>query len=234
MKSFKDIANHSSKQLGLAGLLLSSLVVANSALAAPIELVANGGFETGTLASWSTSGIAGSGPCPTANQDWNVSSVGTATQCNQVANPAGSTYAAYVMNDGTGPLTYQLFQSIFVPLGTTGGALSFDWSSNNLFDAGRTLSVVLNGNTVFTSSTIGDFNLGWVSVATDVSALLAAAAGSSITLQFDNFIPATWTGPAGLGLDNVSVQAQVPEPGVLGLFGAALLGAAFARKRKQA
>lgn len=232
MKSCKNIANNSSKHLGLAGLLLSSLVVTSSALAAPMELVANGGFETGTLASWSTSGLVGSGPCPIANQDWNVSTSGGATQCSGVSNPVGSTYAAYVMNDGTGPLTYQLFQSIFVPLGTTDGTLSFDWTSNNSFDAGRMLSVVLNGITVFTSSTSGNF--GWTPVATDVSALLAAAAGSSITLQFDNFIPSTWTGPAGLGLDNVSVQAQVPEPGVLGLFGVALLGAAFARKRKDA
>jgi hypothetical protein len=226
-----DIRNYASKKVGLAGLLLSALVAANAALAAPIELVNNGGFESGALGPWSTSGIAGGGPCPVENQDWNVSSVGTATQCVTVGNPAGSTFAAYVMNDGTGPLTYRLFESIFVPLGTNAGTLSFDWESTNLSDAGRNLAVLLNGNTVFNSSTSGNF--GWTPESFDVTALLAAAAGTTITLEFQNFIPATWSGPAGMGLDNVSIQAQVPEPGSLALLSLALIGAAFARRRQR-
>ena len=184
---------------------------ANVALAVPTELVSNGGFETGALGPWSTSGIAGGGPCPAANQDWNVSNSGAATQCLAVGNPAGSNFAAYVMNDGTGPLTYRLFESLFVPLGTNAGTLSFDWESNNPSDANRNLAVLLNGNTVFNSSTGGVF--GWTPVSVDVTALLAAAAGTNITLEFQNFIPATWTGAAGMGLDNVSIVAQVPEPG---------------------
>lgn len=224
-----------SKKLGLAGLLLSALVVSNSALAAPIELVANGGFETGALGPWTNSGLGASGTCPNANRDWNVSASATATGCRFPANPSGSTFAAYVMNDGTGPLTYQLIQSIFVPLGTTSGALSFDWTSVNGFDAGRTLRALINGTQVFSSSTGGNF--GWTTVGSiDVSALLAAAAGTSINVEFDNFIPQNWTGPAGLGLDNVSVtaEASVPEPGSIALLAVALLGPALASKRKQA
>ena len=70
----------------------------------------------------------------------------------------------------------------------------------------------------------------------DISALLATAAGTSINVEFDNAIPVTWSGQAGLGLDNVSVtaEASVPEPGSIALLAVALLGAALASKRKQA
>ena len=196
--------------------------------ASTIELVSNGGFEAGTLAAWTTSGLGTTGTCPSANRDWNVSTA-SSTGCSVVANPSGSTYAAYVMNDGTGPLTYSLSQSISVPLGTVGGTLSFDWTSVNLSDAGRSLTVTLGGTPVFSSSTFGNF--AWTLQSADVSALLAAAAGGSITLQFDNFIPSTWTGPAGLGLDNVSLAADVvPEPATLLLLGTGL-GAVAARRR---
>jgi hypothetical protein len=218
------------KRLLIASAVSATLGVVGLQPASAMQLVSNGGFETGDLTGWTTSGIAGAGPCPSANKDWNVSNNGAATGCNAVANPSGSTYAAYVMNDGTGPLTYKLFQSIFVPLGTVSGQLTFDWTTVNFSDAGRQLNALLNGATVFSSSTFG--STGWTPQSVDVSGILSAAAGTSITLEFDNFIPQTWSGPAGLGLDNVSLENVVPEPASLALLGLGLAGLGFSRRKK--
>jgi PEP-CTERM motif len=206
----------------------TALALGAGSRAEAVQLVTNGGFETGTLAGWTTSGL-GSGSCPSAPQDWNVSSSSN-TGCSGVSNPNSGTYAAYVMNDGPGPLTYQLFQTISDPASIMGGTLSFEWTSANTSDAGRTLTVSLAGTTVFNRSTYGDFD--WSTVTTDISALLAAHAGTSITLEIDNYIPQTWSGAAGLGLDDVSIVATVPEPATFALLGAAVTGLGLARRRK--
>ena len=210
---------------------------AAAAIAAPTQLVANGGFETGTLAGWTTTGL-GNGSCPSANQEWNVSSSGSATGCSAAANPSGSSFAAYVMNDGTGPLTYRLSQSFGVAAGTTGGAFSFDLSSINGSDSNRTLTVSLTDTTtlasaiLYSASTLS-FDATWQTLSGDISAFLAAAAGDTVLLSFDNFIPITWSGPAGLGVDNVSILANaVPEPASLALVCLALAGLAASRRRK--
>ena len=219
--------------------MLISTLCATAAFAAPSQLVNNGGFETGTLAGWSTTGL-GTGICPIANQEWNVSTTGTATGCTAVADPLGSAFAAYVQNDGTGPLTYKLSQSFGVAAGTTGGAFSFDLSSFNDADSGRTLNVSLTDEislasvTLYSASTTS-LDISWQTLGGDISAFLAGAAGNSVLLSFDNFIPSTWTGPAGLGIDNVSILAEVstvPEPASLALFGLGLAGLAASRRKQ--
>lgn len=223
----------------LATLLVSAGCV-TGALAAPVELVTNGGFETGNLSSWTTSGL-GSGSCPSANNDWNVSSSGSATGCSAVANPFGS-FAAYVMNDGAGSVTYRLAQTFGVAAGTTGGAFSFNLSSINTSSVDRTLTVSLTNQTtlasinIYSASTYSG-STAWQTYSTDISAFLAASAGSSVLLAFDNSIAAAWTGPAGLGIDNVSVLANVsavPEPGSLALLGLGLVGMVATRRKAKA
>jgi len=54
---------------------------------------------------------------------------------------------------------------------------------------------------------------------------VATGASTSIEFQVENY-------PAFFAIDDVSVD-QVPEPGSLALVGAALFGAAAARRRKQ-
>lgn len=223
----------------LATLLVSSCWL-TSAMAAPVELVTNGGFETGNLSGWTTSGL-GSGSCASNNRDWNVSASGSATGCSAVANPLGS-FAAYVMNDGNGALTYRLAQTFGVDAGTTGGLFSFNLSSINQSDASRTLTVSLTNQTtlasinVYSASTFSTSS-AWQMINTDISTFLASAAGDSVLLTFDNTILTAWTGPAGMGIDNVSILANVstvPEPGSLALLGLGLVGVAAGRRKTKA
>ena len=217
----------------LVGFLMSGGAQAST------ELVANGGFETGNLSGWASSGL-GNGTCPDNPQDFNVSTSGSATGCFAVSNPSGSTYAAYVMNDGTGPLDYVLSQTFSVATGTTGGIFSFDLSTLNQSDANRTLTVSLTNQTtlasyvLYAASTFSN-DAAWQTISGDVSAFLAAAAGDTVLLSIDNYIPGTWTGPAGLGIDNVSIRADVsdvPEPASLALIGLGFIGLLSARRRK--
>jgi hypothetical protein len=217
--------------------LILTLTAQAARAVGPTELAANGGFETGSRGPWSTSGL-GTGTCPSAPQDWNVSSTSN-TGCSVVADPAGSTYAAYVMNDGDAVgLQYKLFQDIFIPSGTIVGTLSFDDTSVNSSDTGRTLAARfydLSGTTLlltaFIESTSSNSN-AWESHSVDVSAFLAANAGTSVRLEFDNTIPNVWSGPAGLGLDNVSLLSEVPEPSALSLAALGLLGIVFGRRKR--
>jgi hypothetical protein len=217
----------------VAGMLLSA------SASASVELVTNGGFETGSLSGWSTSNL-GSGTCPSHPQDFNVSSFGSATRCDTVSNPYSGHYAAYVMNDGTGPLTYKLWQSFDVAAGTVGGEFSFAYSELNSSDRGRNLEVTLTNNAtsavdvLYNASTYSS-DPSWHLFSADASAFLAAASGDTVTLSIDNYIPHSWTGPAGLGIDNVSVLAtetNVPEPGSIALLGLGFAGLVALRRKR--
>lgn len=222
--------------------LLLSLLLCTGGAAQAAQVIVNGGFETGDLSGWSTTGLGTTGGCPSGNRDWNVSS-SNSTGCSNVGSPPEGTYAAYNMFDGTGPLTYTLSQSINIfdnissaNLGWT-EATSWGFSgadrifSIDLFDVtGTTLLTNL-----FSENFSGSGNNAWNSMAIDITSDLLAYQGQSVMLGFSAIIPATWTGPAGFGLDDISLDIQtsaVPVPAAVWLFGSGLVGFLGVREKR--
>jgi hypothetical protein len=220
---------------------VGATLLAASATAAPIELVKNGGFETGNLTNWNrndTSNLR----CASGGTNWNVSTSGAATNCVNAANPSGSTYAAYAMNDGPTNTAYKLFQDLVIPLGTFSGAFSFSLSSINTSDASRTLAVRFLStsgvalNTIYSASTSSN-NAAWTTISRDVSTFLKNHNGQTLRLEFANTINTGWTGGAGIGIDNVSLKVNVnavPEPASMALLGLGAMGLVASRRKRTA
>lgn len=213
------------------------------------ELITNGGFETGNLTAWTTSGLTVPGSCGGGLNavDWTVSNVGTATQCTDPGNPVQGTYAAYNMFDAGAPLTYRLRQTIQIPVNTVQGTLRWSDSisysvtglprvfSIRILDAAGTATLA----TLYTNSVVGSGATGWIAHTQDATSALSALSGQTVMIEFAVDIQQVWTGPAGMGLDAVSldVTAVTPVPtlstyGIIGLMLAlAMFGIGVARRR---
>jgi hypothetical protein len=216
-----------------------SVASLTAAYAAPIELVTNGGFETGTFAGWTAVNNGGSGGC--GSNVWEVNSTayqGCQSSDITLAAPISGNYGAFHTFDGTTG-SYTLTQQITVPGSVVNATLSFlDEFNMNYNGEPRIFSVAFydaTGSNLL--GTVFSENLGhttiqpWTSLTFDVTALLSAQAGNTIALRFTESIPQSYTGPAGFGLDNVSLQATVPEPGTVTLLGLGLLSVAAARRK---
>lgn len=224
--------------------LTLALATAAPALAVPVELITNGGFETGTLSGWAATSHPPSGTCPSANRSWNVSTSGSATGCDPVPNPVSGAFAAYAMNDGFGPLTYRVMQAFAVPNNIVSATLSFlDTNYAGYSGTPRTWSANLTTADFATTLNQPYFQVvpflirqDWTLHTINITAFLQSQQGQTIGLSFNNFIPQSFTGGAGIGLDQVSLLVEIsepvaaPEPVSLGAFALGLLGLGLARR----
>ncbi|MDZ7588978.1 MAG: PEPxxWA-CTERM sorting domain-containing protein [Parasphingorhabdus sp.] len=232
------------------------LSVGLAAPASATELLVNGGFETGDYSGWTAS------VRPSSNGNLNISVPGTASPLSgfaTAANPLGGAF--YSVTDQTGPGSYALTQSFFIPVSAAAVTFSFQMFANN--STGTTIidpigldhtgpanqharvDILGIGADPFSTSLgdiiaslyLGDDGAGanpYISYSFD---LLAAglSAGNSYQVRFgqvDN------QGFFQQGVDNVSILARlgaVPEPSTWAMliFGFGMVGASM-RRRQQA
>ena len=210
----------------LAKALAVVIASASLAVAAPIELVTNGDFETGSFTGWTVTEQAGSFP-----GGWFIDIPGTATPLSGFlteANPAGGSF--YAVTDQEREGSRSLTQTIVVPVGSQ-VILSFDYFVNDWNGPGP-LGNVLDFNIVptqFATADIlaagaGPFDTGAGVVAnlvyaggdtppnayTTFSQDITALVGGGGTFQL-RFAESDNQGNFNFGLDNVSVVAT-PVP----------------------
>jgi hypothetical protein len=203
--------------------ILAACLCAASCTVGAAELVTNGGFETGDLSNWTVSGAPTIGGCQI---NWLIGNTGDVATCiGNAGNPVDGTYAVYNSFDGGGPLSYQLRQTVVLPAGAMSAA-TLSWQDTFFYTpygpAERLLKVnILNadGSSVIANAytyaaPVGGADPGWLTRTVDLKSILAPLAGQTITLEFEVVIPESFTGPAGMGLDSVSldVTAAAPSP----------------------
>jgi hypothetical protein len=232
----------------LRGIVFAAALAVASVGASATPVLVNGGFESGSLAGWTASG-ANAGSCDT---NFNVSASGSAANCDGYSPipptfvaPVSGSYAAYASFDGNGPEHHTLTQAFNIAAGAT--VLNIDWQdalgfgSGWIFPQPRVFTVNLlkaNGSleaTLFSESftnTASGILQNWTSHDIDASIYLADL-GPHAKLQFDLYVPQSFTGPGAFGLDNVAVVTSVPEPASLALAGLALTALAFTLRAKR-
>jgi hypothetical protein len=226
-------------------LIAGGIAIAAPASAAPIELITNGSFETGTLAGWTTGSSGASNAFYLVGNGGNGPISGHPTQ----VNPTGGAFIALSDQNSSGGEVLQ--QSFTKTAGMSSLMLNFDWFDNThspfsgtaidgsgqagrvdimfagaaAFDtgAGVATNLLINaGATTGFGTTIP-----WQHSTFDLSSLAAGTYklrfGNGQCCYFQEF-----------GVDNVSLVAAVPEPGSLALGVIGLVGLGWNRRRKPA
>lgn len=239
-------------------LLLATLALLGSATplrAAPVELIENGGFETGDFSGWSVNDAQGSAGT------WFIDTPGSTAPLSDnptVANPAGGAF--YAVSDMLNPGAHVLVQDFTVPFDATGVQLTFQMFGNDWSNVGPIVDPAGLDPEVFPNQharvdilasdaspfdtedgVITNLYLGvdegedpneYTDYAFDLTAFLTP--GETYRLRFGQVETEFFL---NVGVDNVSMLADaaaVPEPAALGLLGMGLLGVAGLRRRQAA
>jgi hypothetical protein len=182
----------------LAVAVSGGLLAANAAVAAPVDLISNGSFESG-FSGWTQTTSLARPYCA-----WAINSCFTG-----LTPPDGSHYATNGF-DGSGPGTYTLAQTVTIPTGTA----TLSWSDDVraiYFGTSRTeQALIRDASGTTTLATLytytapqGTSNTGWTSHSVDVSAF----AGQTVQVAFVETIPENFTGPARFAIDDVRLLA---------------------------
>jgi hypothetical protein len=172
----------------------------------------NGGFETGNFTGWTTV----TGPGYAQLEPWTLATVDSGPFHNGV--PFEGTYFAQNGFDGIAGLFYDIYKEVAIPAGTT--SVQLEWSERLQWDttlgatiarpyevtlrpAGGGSPLALLFSTTLPPGTTGD--TGYVTHSVDLLAAAPGIAGQTIRINFHEFIPETFTGPAQFDLDGISL-----------------------------
>jgi hypothetical protein len=177
-----------------------------------VELITNGGFETGNFTGWTT--VNGINPW----YPWQVVTAGFNNGFMPSASPQDGTRVAYqgVAADAGG--TFTLTQDVAIPSGTTA---SLRWKHRFQLDLMTYCSGALCGTGIYTvdvlnTSNILLVNLLTVNVASEqyvdtgwqtFQRSLNAFAGQTVRIRFRTTVSASYQGPGQLEIDAVSLQS---------------------------
>jgi len=230
-----------------------------SGSAQAVDLITNGGFETGVFVGWTrASEYSGTSydnnvTAPASNFYLQSNSLTTPVSGLSTLGPASGTN--YALADSTTPGANVLIQNFTVPLGTIALNLSFDMFTYDWYGNGATgssLNYLEDPNQHVRVDLLKNTSSGFSTSASDVilnifdglqpntdpptwqnytqDLLAYVTPGSTYRLRF-GAVDNQFT--LNMGIDNVSLNATVvPEPSSFVLCGVATL-AIFARRRRQ-
>ena len=222
--------------------LFAGLLGTPAVQATPIELLTNGGFETGTTAGW-TINDAGSGQVTVES--------GNAPPNGLFPTVGPSSGQFYAVTSQGGPGTHALRQSFSVVGGAASVILSFDMfvqtnaqvaiHPNGLDHTAfpnqhARVDILSAGASAFDTGAgvLQNFYLGidgtptqpYTNYSFDITSLVSGGGTFQVRFaQVDN------QGNFNLGVDNASILQTVPAPATLLLLGVALAGTAASRRR---